>query len=225
MIQLQIQQIQDKIKLAKERSAASANSVQVIAVTKQLSIEKTQTVIESGLLHLGENRPQSFLEKVEALDKKISWHFIGSLQTRKVRDVIDHINYLHSLDRMSLATEIQKRASQPVRCFIQVNVSGEESKHGLPMQEVQDFINAIKEMDRIVPVGFMTMAPLNASPEAIRIQFKTLRELRDDLIAEKVVGESFTELSMGMSDDYEIAVEEGATYVRIGTALVGSLKE
>lgn len=220
MIQQQLKNIQSLIEQAKQ---TPAHQVEIIAVTKQLSVEQTRIVLDAGLQHLGENRPQGFLPKVEAFGHEPVWHFIGSLQTRKVRDVIDHIDFLHSLDRMSLAQEIQKRATKPVKCFIQVNVSGEDSKHGLAVKDVQDFIEQVKPMDKIELVGLMTMAPLEASREEIKQQFHQLRLLRDEL--RENLGPEFKELSMGMSGDYELAVEEGATFVRIGTALVGSLKE
>lgn len=225
MIQNDLQQIQYKIEQAKQSSDTSAKHVTLIAVTKQLSVEQTKIVVEAGLTHLGENRPDGLLPKHQEIGSSVTWHFIGSLQTRKVKDIINSIDYLHSLDRMSLADEIQKRAEQPVKCFIQVNVSGEVSKHGLNEEELLNFMQQIESYDKILPVGLMTMAPADASEEDIRNQFKRLRELRDEMNQTGLLKQPMTELSMGMSGDYVIAVEEGATFVRIGTALVGSIKE
>lgn len=215
-------EIEKLIESARTRSSASAAHVELIAVTKELNLEQTQKVVDEGLIHLGENRPDGLLSKVNALSEKVVWHYIGSLQTRKVKTVIDHIDYLHSLDRLSLAEEIQKRASRPVRCFIQVNVSGEQSKQGMAAEEVELFLETIKDMSFIHPIGFMTMAPIDATESQIRTYFSNLRKLRDTL---QHSHPNLQELSMGMSGDYEIAVEEGATFVRIGTALVASLKE
>lgn len=219
----QKQLIENAIHQAQQRSTHSAPSVQLIAVTKTLTPDQTRQVVESGLHHIGENRPEGLLTKLSALPDTTVWHYIGSLQTRKVKDVIDHVAYLHSLDRMSLANEIEKRASHPVKCFIQVNVSGEESKHGLAPNEVERFLENLQPLTKVQPVGLMTMAPYEATEEEIRGYFSSLRELRNTLQAQGY--KTIQELSMGMSEDYEIAVEEGATCVRIGTALVGSLRE
>ncbi|MFC4354382.1 YggS family pyridoxal phosphate-dependent enzyme [Chryseomicrobium palamuruense] len=219
----QKQQIEYVIQEAQQTSSKSAKSVRLIAVTKTLTPDQTLQVAEAGLLHLGENRPEGLLSKLSLLPDSTVWHYIGSLQTRKVKEVIDHIDYLHSLDRMSLASEIEKRASRPVKCFIQVNVSGEQSKHGLAPDEVKTFLERIGPLTKIQPIGLMTMAPFEAKEKEIRGYFSSLRELRDSLQHQGF--DDIKELSMGMSEDYQIAVEEGATFVRIGTALVGSLRE
>lgn len=222
-MQEQKQQIEYAIQQAQQRSTHSAQTVQLIAVTKTLTPEQTKQVVASGLHHLGENRPEGLLSKLDVLPDTTVWHYIGSLQTRKVKDVINHIDYLHSLDRISLANEIEKRASRPVKCFIQVNVSGEPSKHGMAPEEVKPFLDEMQSFSNVQPVGLMTMAPFKATEEEIRGYFSLLRELRNTLQAQGYT--TIQELSMGMSEDYQIAVEEGATCVRIGTALVGSLRE
>lgn len=144
------------------------------------------------------------------------------MQTRKVKQVIDKIDYLHSLDRISLADEIEKRATRIVNCFVQVNVSGEESKHGLQPEEVIPFIEQLSQYSRIRVVGLMTMAPNTEDLEVVRNVFKNLKKLQLEVEKNGYVHAPCHDLSMGMSNDYEIAVEEGATYVRIGTALVGN---
>ncbi|WP_414053980.1 YggS family pyridoxal phosphate-dependent enzyme [Macrococcus equi] len=194
--------------------------VEVIAVTKYVSIERAQEATQAGITHLGENRIEGFNEKGEHI-QGVTMHFIGSLQTRKVKEVINQIDYLHSLDRMSLAKEIQKRADKKVKCFIQVNVSGEESKHGIAASEVQTFTQNLAEYDNIEVVGLMTMAPLEASEEEIRHYFKQLKKLQLEINQLALPHAPCTELSMGMSNDYKIAIEEGATFIRIGTKLVG----
>lgn len=222
-MQEQKQKIEYTIQQAQQRSSHGASSVQLIAVTKTLTPDQTLQVVGAGLHHLGENRPEGLLSKLSVLPDSTVWHYIGSLQTRKVKDVIDHIDYLHSLDRISLATEIEKRAARPVKCFIQVNVSGEESKHGLSPNEVTEFIKQLASFTKVQPIGLMTMAPFGASEDEIRSYFSSLRQLRDSLQQQGY--DDIKELSMGMSEDYQLAVEEGATFVRIGTALVGSLRE
>ena len=199
----------------------STSSPNVIAVTKYVTIDRAKEAYEAGLRHFGENRLEGFLEKKEALPDDVTMHFIGSLQSRKVKEVINDIDYLHALDRLSLAKEINKRANHPISCFVQVNVSGEESKHGIALDEVNDFIEQIKQYENIKIVGLMTMAPYTDDTNYIRQVFKQLREKRDEIKNLTLEYAPCEYLSMGMSNDYQIAVEEGASFIRIGTKLVG----
>lgn len=224
-LQQRIETIEDTICQACERVGRDRQEVTVIAVTKQVSTERTQQVLESDIVHLGENRPEGLLAKQQAIPQGAVWHFIGNVQSRKVKEIIERVDYLHSLDRISIANEIQKRSAEPVDCFVQVNVSGEDSKSGLKPSETEGFIEALKDYDKIRVIGLMTMAPLTEDREEIRNVFKSLRELRDDLASKNMKHAPVTKLSMGMSNDYSIAIEEGATHVRIGTALVGSESE
>ncbi|MDN7241332.1 YggS family pyridoxal phosphate-dependent enzyme [Planococcus sp. N028] len=199
--------------------------IQVIAVTKQVGIERTKEAIDAGVRHLGENRPEGLSAKRDAISADVSWHFIGTLQTRKVKDVINQIDYLHSLDRMSLAKEIQKRANRPIDCFVQVNVSQEESKSGLSPSETAEFIKSLESFDKIRVVGLMTMAPNTSDENVIRQVFKGLKTLQLEVASQNWRHAPCLECSMGMSNDYLIAAQEGATFVRIGTALVGTESE
>ncbi|MEK3764905.1 YggS family pyridoxal phosphate-dependent enzyme [Solibacillus sp. FSL K6-4121] len=212
--------IQKQIVNAKQR-ANTDQAVNIIAVTKEVDIARTKEAIEAGLTNLGENRPEGLMNKLQSINSNVSWHYIGSLQTRKVKQVINDIDYLHSLDRLSLAEEIEKRATKAVKCFIQVNVSGEESKHGLTKQQALDFVKQLEQFSKIIVVGLMTMAPFTEDETVIRQVFKQLKQLQQEMSQLNIPNVPCTELSMGMSNDYEIAVEEGATFVRIGTALVG----
>ncbi len=185
-------------------------------------------MLDAGLKHIGENRIEVAAPKWEALEGRGVWHFIGSLQTRKVKDVIDKFEYIHSLDRMSLAAELEKRcaaAGITVKVFVQVNISGEDSKSGISPEEAPDFLRALSEYRHLKIVGLMTMAPFEAEPEETRPVFRDLRNLRDKLNDLAVTKEPLTELSMGMSNDFEIAVQEGATWVRLGSLLVGKGEE
>lgn len=213
--------IQQKVTAAKARANRINDKVNIIAVTKEVSIERTIEAIEAGLAHLGENRPEGLLAKREAIRLDATWHYIGSLQTRKVKQIIHEIDYLHSLDRLSLAEEIEKRAENPVNCFVQVNVSGEESKHGLTREETLSLIQQLETFSKIRVVGLMTMAPNTDDTELIRSVFRQLKQLQQEIVARDLPFAPCTELSMGMSNDFEIAVEEGATFIRVGTALVG----
>ncbi|MGJ9460611.1 YggS family pyridoxal phosphate-dependent enzyme [Oceanobacillus sp. CF4.6] len=214
--------IQENIGHACARSGRKPEDITVIGVTKYVTIERTKEAIDSGIENLGENRNEGFLEKYNHFGNQAKWHFIGTLQSRKVKDVIDKINVLHSLDRMSLAKEINKRTAAPMDCFVQINVSGEESKHGIEPEEVLPFIEKLEKYHHIHVVGLMTMAPHIDDPHRIRKVFRSLAELRDRIKEKKFSHAPCEYLSMGMSNDYEIAIEEGATHIRIGSKLVGS---
>ncbi|MBH0170698.1 MAG: YggS family pyridoxal phosphate-dependent enzyme [Bacillota bacterium] len=214
--------ILNEIQIACEKKNRSSKGVNLIAVTKYVSNETTKDAVLAGIEHIGENRIEGLLSKKEFLkDTSVKWHFIGTLQTRKVKEVIEHVDYIHSLDRLSLASEIQKRADRPISCFVQVNVAEEDSKHGLPVKDVVAFVDKLKDYDRIKVVGLMTMAPFTDDESLIRNVFSTLKQLQLEIQKLELVHAPCTELSMGMSNDFSIAVEEGATFIRIGTSLVG----
>ena len=199
----------------------NADEVKLIAVTKYVTDARVEEALEAGITDFAENRPQNYVERKGKYSDK-TWHLIGSLQTRKVRDVINEVDYFHALDRNSLAKEIEKRAEKEIKCFVQVNVSGEESKHGLTSEEAIDFIKALEQYSKIKVVGLMTMAPFVEDEEILRNCFRKLKQLRDEVKGLNLPYAPCEFLSMGMSNDYKIAIEEGATHIRVGTALVGS---
>ncbi|MGN7398761.1 YggS family pyridoxal phosphate-dependent enzyme [Cytobacillus praedii] len=216
-----LQKIQENIKLACRRSNRHSSEVTIIAVTKYVTIERAKEAVEAGIVHLGENRDEGLLAKWDVLRDKPMWHYIGTLQSRKVKNIINKVDYIHSLDRMSLAEEINKRAEKVTNCFVQVNVSGEESKQGLSPDEVGEFVLSLSKFEKIRICGLMTMAPFIEDEQVLRSCFRKLNELQRKIKNLELDYAPCTELSMGMSNDYEIAIEEGATMVRIGTALVG----
>jgi PLP dependent protein len=216
-----LQIINEKINAACEASGRDREEITIVAVTKYVSIERAKEAIEAGLTHLGENRDEGLISKWEQLKDKPEWHFIGSLQSRKVKNIIDKVSYIHSLDRKSLAKEINKRASRPVSCFVQVNVSGEESKHGLPPDEVTSFIKGLSQFESVKVAGLMAMMPNIDDETELRGYFKQMKALQTGVAAMGLEHAPCTELSMGMSNDFMIAIEEGATFIRVGTALVG----
>jgi len=218
--------VERRIAAACERSGRERGEVNVIAVTKYVTLERTVEVIEAGYSNIGENRWQDAKDKWEALRERedVKWHFIGHLQTNKVKDVLGRFAAVHSLDRWSLAEEIQKKAERlglVVPCFVQLNVSGEETKYGLPPDQLMSFLERLKSCSAIDVVGLMTMAPHEEDPEKTRPVFRRLRELREEANAAGAYGKPIAHLSMGMSNDFEIAIEEGATWVRLGSVLVG----
>ena len=178
-------------------------SVSVIAVTKYVDIATAANLIDPGVQHIGENR----------VDK-----LIGSLQRRKVKDIIPYVDYFHALDSLKLAQEIQKRANRKVKCFLQVNISGEESKHGFSKEELLAVLPDLSSLDQIEYVGLMTMAPFEAETEELQKIFKETQELQQYICEQQLPNMPMTELSMGMSRDYKEAIQCGSTFVRIGTA-------
>ncbi|WP_212508670.1 YggS family pyridoxal phosphate-dependent enzyme [Litoribacterium kuwaitense] len=221
-IQDNIAKVQSRISEACARSGRQPADVTLIAVTKYTTVDIARELVKGGIQHLGENRIEGFQETYEALKGQADFHFIGSLQTRKVKDVIDQVDRLHSLDRLKLAKEIDKRAQKKVSCFVQVNVSGEESKHGLAPVDVVPFIQELEVYPRINVCGLMTMAPHTPDESLLRHCFQQLARLKEEVQALKLPFAPCHELSMGMSGDFEIAIEEGATHIRIGSMLVQS---
>lgn len=218
MLAKNYQNVLQLIDEAAARSGRSSQEIKIIAVTKTVGPEKVREAIELGLTDFGENRVQDAAEKVATITG-VRWHFIGHLQSNKVRDVLPAYCLIHSLDRISLAEALQRcaeRLALEVEVLIQVNVSGEESKFGLAPEAVPDFISRLQQFDRLKIAGLMTMAPFVEDPEEVRVCFRDLRLLRDSLVKP---GLKLPELSMGMTNDFVVAVEEGATMVRIGSAL------
>lgn len=235
LIATKLAQVMERIEAACGRANRHSAEVNVIAVTKYVTLPRAQEALNNKLLHLGENRWQDAKEKWEQLpldptvmvDKPV-WHFIGSLQSNKAKDVVGKFDYIHSLDRESLAAAIERRAEQldiEVPCFIQVNVSEEATKQGVEVEQLSEFIQTLQQYTHIKPIGLMTMAPFEVEPEHTRAVFRKLRQLRDDIQQQSNGMSTITELSMGMSNDFEIAIEEGATWIRLGTILVGEEEE
>lgn len=214
-----VKNILNKVDVAKATSPYSNQEVQVIAVTKYVDVAKATQVVEAGIHHLAENRTDLFLEKYKALkDKNITWHLIGNLQRRKVKDVINLVDYFHALDSLKLAKEIEKRAEHRIQCFLEVNISGEESKHGFAPEAINETLEEISHLKNVNIVGLMTMAPIDADDEQLDNIFASMKQLQVDIAAQGISNIPCTELSMGMSRDYTRAIQQGATFVRIGTA-------
>lgn len=204
---------------AAEKTGRPIESVNVIAVTKYVDSSIANKLIKTGIRHIGENRVDLFLDKYNALaDQHLTWHLIGTLQRRKVKDVINFVDYFHALDSVKLAQEIDKRATRRIKCFLQVNISGEESKHGFDLSEIDEVLSEIAQFKNIELVGLMTMAPFEADEPELHSIFSKMKQVQEELSSRQLPGMPFTELSMGMSGDFEIAIEHGATYVRIGSA-------
>ena len=208
-----------QIKDASQQAGREANSVSVVAVTKYVDVPTAEALLPLGVHHIGENRVDKFLEKYEALkDRDVVWHLIGTLQRRKVKDIIQYVDYFHALDSLKLAEEIQKRSDRVIKCFLQVNISKEESKHGFSKEELLELLPELATFDKIEYVGLMTMAPFEASSDELKEIFKATQDLQLEIREKQIPNMPMTDLSMGMSRDYKEAIEFGSTFVRIGTA-------
>ncbi len=220
-----LRQVRERVSLAAVRSGRNPAGITLIAVTKTVDVERIQAVVREGVLDLGENRVQEAKAKVGCVPGLVRWHLIGSLQTNKAKLAVEMFDLIHSLDRPALAEVLAERASEAgrvVRSLVQVNVSGEASKHGLAPGEVPEFIRWASRLKGLSLEGLMTMAPLTGDPEEARPYFRGLRELRDRISALNVPGVTMRYLSMGMSGDFEVAVEEGANLIRVGSVIFGA---
>lgn len=217
-----LNKIKENIRKTCDKVNRNPNEIKIIGVTKYVPVERAEELLDTGVSDLGENRAEELIDKYNQLDNRAHFHFIGTLQSRKVKDIIDKVSSIHSLDRLSVARQINNRSEEALDCFIQVNISGEDSKHGLAVNEVHSFIEQLAEFEKVRVVGLMTMAPHITDEKEIRTVFKQLAELRDSIKNENIKNASCEYLSMGMSNDYKIAIEEGATHIRIGSNLVGN---
>ena len=213
--ELVFQQIAD----ASQEANRALDAVSVIAVTKYVDVQTAEALLPLGVRHIGENRVDKFLEKYQALkDYPVTWHLIGTLQRRKVKEVIPFVDYFHAVDSLKLAQEIQKRTDHVIKCFLQVNISGEESKHGFSKEELLELLPELAKLDQIEYVGLMTMAPFEADSDELKEIFKDTQALQAEIREKQIPNMPMTELSMGMSRDFKEAIQFGSTFVRIGTA-------
>lgn len=206
-----------------EKIGRNPEEVNLIAVTKTIDTVRINDAIDNGITHIGENKVQEIMDKYEDI-AKVNWHMIGHLQTNKVKYIIDKVELIHSLDRLSLAKEINKRAKQHnlvSKVLIQVNVAKEDSKFGLEAENIYDFLDNISGMENIKVEGLMTIAPFEEDPEDVRKYFKELKGIFDELKEKNLNGIEMKYLSMGMTNDFKVAIEEGANMVRVGTGIFG----
>lgn len=217
-----LERVLRRIEGVAKRSGRDPNDITLVAVSKNFPADAVKEAYSLGIRNFGENRAQELREKYEELkDLNITWHFIGRIQTNKVKYFVQIAEYVHSVWRKEELDEIEKRASKigkVMKIFVEMNISGEESKAGIRESEISDFLKLVNNYKHIKIIGLMTMAPLVEDPEEIRWVFRRLRKIRDEMSKEFP---SLKELSMGMSNDFEVAIEEGATFVRIGTAIFG----
>lgn len=222
---IQYSTILERVREKAEACGRKSEEITIVAVTKQVSVEKIKSAYGTGCRNFGESRVQHAVEKIGELPDDCRWHFIGTLQSNKVGKVLEVFDLIHSVDTPELVHKISqtsaaKRIVTPI--LLQVNTSGEKTKHGLSPQEWEAVLERVNRSDHVQVQGLMTMAPLVEDEQMIRACFRKLCELREKWQGEMRDSAIFRELSMGMSHDYEIAIEEGATLLRIGTAIFAS---
>jgi len=216
-IEANLQRVRERIARAAERAGRRAQDVLLVGVSKTVDVERIRQAIAAGIPALGENRVQEARGKVDELGRPVPWHLVGHLQTNKARDAVDLFDVIHSLDRLDLARELDKRAharGRPVSALVEVNVGGEASKGGVAPDELGRLLEAVAALTHVKVRGLMAIPPEAKDPEDARVWFRALRKLGEK--------HGLPELSMGMSGDFEVAIEEGATLVRVGTANFGA---
>ncbi|HPC85609.1 MAG TPA: YggS family pyridoxal phosphate-dependent enzyme [Smithellaceae bacterium] len=223
-IEANIQNIRQRIAAAAARAHRDPAGIRLMAVSKTVEPERIQRALDAGITLLGENYVQEAREKIPAVGRGAEWHMIGHLQTNKAKYVVHLFDWIHSVDRLELAQELDKRAFQHNRrlnVLVEVNVSGEASKNGIEPSGVPELVRRISALPHLTIRGLMTMPPYSDNPEHSRPYFQALRGLRDEIHAAAIPNVRMDELSMGMTDDFEVAVEEGATIIRVGRAIFG----
>lgn len=229
-IQKNLQLILNRIETACKRANRNPSSVTFIGVGKTMPAEKIRQAAQCGLKHLGENYVQEARDKKALLsDTDLIWHFIGHLQTNKAKAAVELFDWIQTVDRIELAKKLDRASStlrtEPLPVMIEVNIGNEPSKSGIPPEEVEKFYRELLNFDGIVIRGLMVIPPFFEDPEMVRPFFRKTKELLERLRQNSKFPEKLTELSMGMSHDFEVAIEEGSTMVRIGTALFGERKK
>ena len=219
--------IRQRIEAAAARSGRNPESIQLIAATKTVPVARIETALDAGVLHVGESKLQEALPKLHALESRrnVTWHFIGRLQRRKVKALIGRFQLIHSVDSVELAEEINRRAEEKGLCqsvLLEVNIGEEATKTGFSASELSNILALLGAMPNVAIKGLMAIPPPTDAPEAARPFFRAVRDLADSLKRSAHDRIRMDELSMGMSHDFEIAIEEGATCVRIGTAIFGA---
>ena len=216
--------VHERINAACERGHRDPSAVQLIDVSKTKPVEMLEEAYNNGERHFGENKVQELVAKYEQLPKDIKWHMIGHLQRNKVKYIVDKVALIHSVDSVRLAEEIHKEAmkiGRKVPILIEVNVAGEETKFGVAPEEVEDLLRKIALFEGIEVQGLMTIAPFVTDPEENRQYFNRLKQLSVDISHKNIDNVNMNVLSMGMTGDYEVAIEEGASFVRVGTGIFG----
>lgn len=220
--------ILEKIELTCKKTGRDSKDITVIAVSKTVDSDRAKEAVEAGIVNLGENRVQELIKKYDELNHTdVKWHMIGHLQKNKVKYIIDKTALIHSVESIDLAEEINKRAKKDnliVNVLIELNIGEEESKFGINEENIYGFIKEMEKFENIKVLGLMTVAPFCENPEDVRWVFKKMKNIYDKVSTMNIKNAEIKYLSMGMTNDYEIAIEEGSNIIRIGTAIFGARK-
>ena len=224
MIRDNLRKVEENISAACDRSGRVRGDVKLIAVSKTKPVEMLKEAYDSGCRDFGENKVQELMDKYDKMPADVRWHMIGHLQRNKVKYIVDKVYMIHSVDSLRLAEEISKEAVKrnvTVSVLVEVNVAKEESKFGADAEETVSLVEGIAQLPNIVVKGLMTIAPYVEDSEENRLYFAKLKQIYVDIIHKNIDNICMEELSMGMTGDYEVAIEEGATYIRVGTGIFG----
>ena len=225
MLQRNYQEVKENIRKACERVNRKESEVTLIAVSKTKPLSDIEEVLAGGCIDFGENKVQELCDKEEKISRPVNWHLIGHLQTNKVKYIVHKAALIHSVDSYKLALEIEKEAAKKgvvANVLIQVNIAGEDTKFGVSKEETEPLIRKISTMKNVKIKGLMTIAPFVEDPEENRVHFRNMHQLFIDIKEKNIDNVDMEILSMGMTGDYEVAVEEGATMVRVGTGIFGA---
>ncbi len=224
MIKDNLKEVEERIAKACERVGRNKDEVTLIAVSKTKPVEAIREAMEYGTTHFGENKVQEIVDKWETISEPLNWHMIGHLQRNKVKYIVDKVVLIHSVDSLRLAEQINEEAGKKqlvVPILIEVNIAGEESKFGVKPEDTMALVEQIAVLPNVKIMGLMTIAPFVSNPEENRVHFQNLHKLNIDIKSKNIDNVCMDVLSMGMTGDYEVAVEEGATMVRVGTGIFG----
>ncbi len=224
MLKENYEYVENEIQKACERSGRKREDVLLISVSKTKPLSMIEEAVQLGYSVFGENKVQELTDKYESIKNPVSWHLIGHLQRNKVKYIVDKVDYIHSVDSLHLAEAIQKEAAKKnviCKLLLEVNVAREETKFGLMVDEVPELVMQIKDFPNIKVCGLMTIAPFVENPEENRVHFRTLRHLLLDINSKNIDNVNMNVLSMGMTNDFQVAIEEGSTMIRVGTGIFG----
>jgi len=223
-----ILQVKERIARVAIKGGKSPDEIKLVAVSKSFGLEHIRAAIAAGITILGENKVQEAYQKIPQIETRVSWHMVGHLQSNKAKRAAELFDMIHSIDRLSIAEKLNRHLtalSKRMEVLIQVDLGGEETKFGVPEAELGELVQRVREMENLSLKGLMIMPPFFPNPEDVRSYFQRLRQLLDQLNLKRVVSAKLKELSMGMSHDFEIAIEEGATMIRVGTSIFGPREE
>jgi len=223
-----ILRVKERIDRAALRADRNPEEIKLVAVSKSFGLEHIRAAIAAGITVLGENRVQEAQQKIPQIEARASWHLVGHLQSNKAKLAAELFDMIHSIDRVSIAEKLNRHLaalSKRMEVLIQIDLVGEETKFGIPEGELEELVQRVGEIENLTLIGLMVLPPFFHNPEDVRPYFQRLRQLLNQLNRKRMVSTELKELSMGMSHDFEVAIEEGATMIRLGTAIFGPREE